>query len=245
MPVSEKPYLRALVAFVPLAALMLSVELTASTSNKLSSRSRWRISRIPASQRALLSLGAAVLLHLITTILAVLVLLKTRNPTNTPFAVLRLLAGAALLYAVAGFIFNIVNLILAAAGYRLPDMHRTPIAARSVGEFWSRRWNIIVSAWLRQFIFYPALRQCRPGLALILCFAVSGLLHSWPILVALDSTAALSTLIFFILQGIIVLAEKPLHVGTWPSALARTWTITAVLGPASLYIDPCLRLFGF
>jgi predicted ABC-type sugar transport system permease subunit len=114
-----------------------------------------------------------------------------------------------------------------------------------VGEFWGQRWNIITSAWHRAFIFWPLARRRCAGVGVFCCFLVSGALHAWPMLVALGPVAALRTVVFFVLQGVAVLAESRLRIHTWPVALARVWTLVILLASSPLYIDPVLRLFGF
>ncbi len=160
-------------------------------------------------------------------------------------SLLRLTAGVAILYALAALVFEVAALCFGLAGYSLPLMHRTPVAARSVGEFWGRRWNIITSAWLRTFIYWPLARRRFAGVGVFGCFLVSGAFHGWPMLVALDACAALSTVGFFAIQGVVVLAENRLSIHTWPVALARAWTLVILLTSSPLFIDPGLRLFGF
>jgi hypothetical protein len=64
-------------------------------------------------------------------------------------------------------------------------------------------------------------------------------------LVGLGTFAALSTVVFFVIQGVVVLVESRLRIHTWPVALARAWTLVILLASSPLYIDPGLRLFGF
>jgi hypothetical protein len=175
---------------------------------------------------------------------AFLTLLQTRHPSSTAMELLRLAAGVALLYALAALVFEILGLCFLVAGYSLPLMHRTPIAARSVGEFWGQRWNIIVSARLRTFIFWPLARRRCAGLGVLCSFLVSGALHGWPILVALGTSAAFSMVLFFVIQGVFVLAESRLSIHTWPVTIARTWTLVILLASSPLLIDPDLRVFG-
>jgi hypothetical protein len=46
-------------------------------------------------------------------------------------------------------------------------MQRVPAAARSVGEFWSERWNRPVSAWLTEYAFAPLVASGAAALALL------------------------------------------------------------------------------
>jgi len=242
--VSGTPVGRALVAFVPVAALMIAVELTAEPRQKLSRRECWRIRRAPMGRTLSWRRAWRVFLNIFIVSAALLTLLQTRHPHSTEMSLLRLAAGVALLYAGAAFIFELSALLCLVAGYSLPLMHRSPIAARSVGEFWSQRWNIITSAWLRTFVFWPLARRHFAGVGVLGCFLVSGAFHGWPMLAGLGTFAAASTVVFFVIQGVVVLAERRLSIHTWPDAMARAWTLGILLISSPLFIDPGLRLFS-
>ena len=236
---------RAIAAFIPVASLMLIIELTAEPRQKLSSRECWRIRRAPISEVLWWRSVWLVLLNIFITSSAFLTLFQTRHPSSNAMSLSRLAAGVALLYAAAELVFEVCGLCFLMAGYSLPLMHRAPIAARSVGEFWGQRWNIIVSAWLRTFVFWPLARRGFAGVGVFCCFLVSGAFHAWPMLVGLGAFAALSTAEFFVFQGVVVLAESRLRIHIWPVAIARAWTLVILLASSPLYIDPGLRLFGF
>jgi low affinity Fe/Cu permease len=236
---------RAYAAFVPVAGLMFAVELTAEARHKLSKRERWYLRRAPVGKIFSWPRVCAVLLNVSIAASAFLVLLQTRHPSGMGMSVLRLAAGLAVFYALVALVFEVGSLCCLLAGYSLPVLHRTPIAARSVGEFWGQRWNIIVSAWLRTFVFWPLARRGIAGIGVFCCFLVSGVFHAWPMLVALGTAAALSTMAFFVIQGVAVLAENRLNIHTWPNAVARAWTLVILLVSSPLLSDPGLRLFGF
>jgi hypothetical protein len=233
-----------IVAFVAIIGLMVTVELLANTDCKLSKSCRWRIRRAQVDSAWLLRGVWPILLSAIVGSAAFWILCHTRHSVNIPTAVLRLAAGVALLYALAEFIFEVCSLCFRVAGYSLPLMHRAPIGARSVGEFWGQRWNLVVSAWLRMSVFWPLARRRLAGVGVLCCFLVSGALHGWPMLVSLGTFAAASTLVFFVIQGVVVLAENRLRIHTWPIAMARAWTLGILLVSSPLLIDPGLRLFG-
>jgi hypothetical protein len=236
---------RAFAAFIPVASLMLIIELTAEVRQKLSRRECWRIRRAPVSEVLSWRTVWLVLLNIFIASSAFLTLFQTRHPSSNAMSLLRLAAGVALLYAGAELVFEVCGLCFLMPGYSLPLMHRAPLAARSVGEFWGQRWNIIVSAWLRTFVFWPLARRRFAGVGVFCCFLVSGAFHAWPMWAALGKVAALSTAVFFVFQGVVVLAESRLRIHTWPVAMARAWTLVILLASSPLYIDPGLRLFGF
>ena len=185
-----------------------------------------------------------ILVHVFIAWAVLLILFRTVQPKSITAESLRFGAGVALLYSVAAIISEVLSLLFLVAGYSLPPVHRTPIAARSVGEFWNRRWNILVSAWMHTYIFLPLARRRHIGLGILCAFLVSGLLHGWLILWALGAWPAFTTTAFFVIQGVAVLAENRLRIHTWPVAMARAWTWIILLAPSPLFFDPGLRLFG-
>jgi hypothetical protein len=155
----------------------------------------------------------------------------------------RWLAGAAAVYA--GFEALAGALVAGSAlcGVVVPTLHDAPIRSRSVAEFWGRRWNRIVSAWLREYCFEPLARRGRPGLGVAAAFAASALLHAYFTRVALDFTMAAAMGGFFLLQIPLCAAERALGVDRWPAAAARVWTVAALLGTSPLFVEPLLRMF--
>ncbi len=130
------------------------------------------------------------------------------------------------------------------AGVRVPPLQVAPIAARSVSEFRSRRWNRPVSSWLNHFIFLPVSRRSGPVLALVATFLVSALLHAWMFLTAAGLGAAWLAGAFFLVQARLVLLEFPLSVSRWPSLARHAWTLSALLISAPLFTVPMLRVLG-
>jgi len=154
----------------------------------------------------------------------------------------RLVAGIILLYAWAEFVEDLIHFCFLASGAAMRPLQETPIAARSLRDFWGKRWNRPVSAWLRRFVFLPLARQCRPDLGLFCAYLVSGAIHAWMTLVALGAFAAFGMAVFFGLQGVFILAEDRLHVRAWPVSLARAWTLTILLATSPLIICAYLRI---
>jgi len=116
-----------------------------------------------------------------------------------------------------------------------PLMH-WPIAARSVSEFWGKRWNLAFRDLTHRFVFRPLTPRIGAMPALLCGFLISGLLHdlviSWPAGGGYGGPTA-----YFLLQGFGLLVER--------SALGRRlqlghgvrgWLFTAavVLLPAGM-----------
>lgn len=69
------------------------------------------------------------------------------------------------------------------------DVMRNPVlSSRSVADFWSRHWNLLIQAVLRGGVYFPV--RVSAGMpktvAVAATFAASGLLHEWLIAVAFD-----------------------------------------------------------
>ncbi len=171
-----------------------------------------------------------------------LVSMVAPSVAGTPGLALRWLGGAVLVYCAADAFACAVQLGAAALGMRLPPIHRVPIAARSVREFWSRRWNINVSRWIRRHVYEPLRAVAGVRLALMGGFVVSAAVHAWLVYVPLDAVAMVPMAAYFVIQGLIVLAEGRLRVRAWQSSTQRLWTIVAVAGPSPLFVEPFVRV---
>jgi hypothetical protein len=167
---------------------------------------------------------------------------QSQPPPESAITLGRLVAGIILLYALAEFLQDLAHFCFLASGTAMRPLHDTPIAARSLRDFWGKRWNHAVSAWLNRRIFLPLARRRRPDLGLLCAFLVSGALHAWVAWVALGAFAALELMVFFGLQGVFILAEDRLRVEAWPVPLARVWTLATLLATSPLIICPYLRM---
>ncbi len=134
-------------------------------------------------------------------------------------ALCRLFAGIVFIYALSAFITDLMHFGFLASGTAMRPILVTPVAARSLRDFWGKRWNLAMSAWLYRFIFLPLARRHHPNLGLVCAFLVSAAMHAWLPLAALGASTAFSLGAFFCLQGVFVLIEDGLHVPAWPVPL--------------------------
>ena len=76
-------------------------------------------------------------------------------PAGTPWAIRFgiALVGFCFLFLIARFDFWAI--IFRAMGFAVEKLWDCPIAARTLGDFWGRRWNRIVSGGLREIVFLP------------------------------------------------------------------------------------------
>lgn len=155
---------------------------------------------------------------------------------------LRWLLGALVVYALGEALEGLLRGLLGILGAETPPLHRDPIAARSLREFWGERWNLVVNRWLRTHCYLPLARRRRPVLGLGLAFLASAALHAWFIGVALGLTMAASMGLYFVIQGLLLAVEGPLGVARWREPLGRVWMLACTLLPSPLFVEPILRL---
>jgi hypothetical protein len=122
--------------------------------------------------------------------------------------------GAIMLWLVSEALGSLAPFVALPSGRLLPLPHgSTPLLAKSLSEFWGRRWNVWMSEWFRQIIFRP--RRTRPVLALFLVFLTSGILHEWviniPLYVITGKKYFGSMTLYFLLQAVGVLIEHKTH----------------------------------
>jgi alginate O-acetyltransferase complex protein AlgI len=167
-------------------------------------------------------------------------------PEPTPWAVrfATALSGMFMLSLVARLDFY--ALILRAMGFSVEKVWDCPAAAASLGEFWGRRWNRIVSGFLREVVFLPAARRAGPRPALFAVFLYSGFYHE--IVSFLGGAGYGGPAAYFLIQYLGTAAEgvrpfrRTLLAHPW---LGRLWTLAVVAGPAGLlvhraFVETCL-----
>jgi hypothetical protein len=110
-----------------------------------------------------------------------------------------------------GTIMNEMAIILTSAvtmdRYNVLPFNNWPLLATSFREFWSKRYNLLVSSLLKESVFQPLQREglSREWAALAV-FAVSGALHIHVAQISFGF-GALSSFIFFALHGVFCWAE--------------------------------------
>lgn len=86
--------------------------------------------------------------------------------------------------------------------------HRHPLLSTSLSQFWGQRWNPVIMRVLQDSFYIPLRRMGSPrAIAVIGCFFGSALLHCIPQFIATDFADALQMASFFVIHGVLVLAE--------------------------------------
>ena len=96
----------------------------------------------------------------------------------------------------------------------------------------------------RKHSFRPIARR-NVALALLATFAISAFAHVLLAYVAVGEwEISLMCGSFFLVQPIIIAAERRLAVRLWPSAAGWAWTLTALAVTSPLITEPLLQIFG-
>jgi hypothetical protein len=150
-------------------------------------------------------------------------------------------AALPILFSVSELVVALGNVPLLPAGRQWPTLHQSPWLARGVADFWGRRWNLWFNDWFRRMIFLR-LRK-RPVLALILVFALSGLMHeaviNVPVYFVLGKNLFGTMMLYFLLQAAGVLVERRFLRTCTFCRVAFAWLV--VVGPAPLVMNEGLR----
>ena len=118
------------------------------------------------------------------------------------------------------------------AGVPCRPLFRAPLRAESLGEFWSRRWNLAFSEMTAIAVYRPLVAPLGRGVALVAAFLFSGLLHELAISVPVRAGYGLPTA-YFALHGGLVLAERALAAAGRPvgGVAGRVWTLVWLVAP--------------
>ena len=128
-------------------------------------------------------------------------------------------------------VFDIVAGIYRMHGMAVTELFRSPLRARSLTEFWSRRWNIGFSEMISTLVQRPLRRVSASG-ALYASFLASGLLHELAISVPVRAGYGLPTL-YFLIHGALVAFEKKTA-----RTYGRLWTLFWLAAPLPLLFHP-------
>lgn len=191
------------------------------------------------------SLDMARLLQLsaATVVLAVAIAVAKAVSGSGLWLLVRWLAGGIMIFAFGEMATAGLPLVAAAFGLTIPPLMRSPYRSTSVGEFWSKRWNVGASQMLfRPLLFLPLARR-GVGLALFTVFALSGVGHTLLAYMAIGRwRVSLMCGAFFVSQPLLILAERRLAVRRWRPAAGRAWTLAVLALTSPLFVEPALQV---
>jgi D-alanyl-lipoteichoic acid acyltransferase DltB (MBOAT superfamily) len=198
-----------------------------------------RDARRVAQQMDLHTIGI-VLIDVMLAVGALVILGRMDGLAGISRTVIWVLATATFAYAVIEVFSGLVQVAYHAMGWNVPAVQCHPIRARSLAEFWGRRWNRVVSGWLREFVFLPFARRGRPRLGVAASFGASALIHSW-LIIGLGTGAAAMMAAYFFIQGVGMLIESRMGLRRVPLIVARLWVAGMLLVPLPLLFGPWME----
>jgi len=138
-------------------------------------------------------------------------------------------------------LFNIGAGLWRRCGVECDALFRAPLAARSLGEFWARRWNLAFSEMTAMAVYRPLLRRVGRAPATVAAFLFSGVLHELAISLPVRRGYGLP-LAYFVVQGGLVLIERALQARGRAIAAtrwaARVWVLGWLALPLPLLFHP-------
>ena len=156
---------------------------------------------------------------------------------------IRWLAGGIMIFSVGEMFAASQGLLTKSMGISAPPFMRSPYLAASISEFWSRRWNVATSQLMfRALCFRPAARGGMVA-GLFAAFAASAIVHALLAYAAQGRWGlALVFGAFFLVQPLLILAERAMDVRHWPLPAARIWTLTALAITSPLFVEPMIQV---
>lgn len=152
--------------------------------------------------------------------------------------------GALLCYGLVETIHSSLLIAYRGLGIVVPRINDRPILSTTLVEFWGRRWNREVGAWLRDYAFLPLARRNRAMLGIAAAFLASALLHLWVAALPLGWIGGVTMASFFVVQALALVLERKLGVRRWAPLRRRAWTITVVLASSPLFVEPMLQILA-
>lgn len=137
-------------------------------------------------------------------------------------------------------LFHLASLAWRAAGVNAAPLMRVPIAARSLADFWSARWNTAFADAARRFIGRPLTRRWGALRTGTLIFFVSGIVHESVISLPARGGWGGPTL-YFILQATGMWIEKSefgRRCGFGRGVRGWVWVLVVTLLPLPLLFHP-------
>jgi D-alanyl-lipoteichoic acid acyltransferase DltB (MBOAT superfamily) len=134
-------------------------------------------------------------------------------------------------------------------GTDVDEIFDAPLLSRSPRDFWSRRWNKFINRFALKHVAMPIGRHWSAGGVILAVFSTSGLFHEYFAWGVGGAEAVYgSMMVFFVLQGIVVLLATRLRVRSLPHPLGTVATFAWMTLTAPLFflaVRPALLAFGY
>lgn len=136
--------------------------------------------------------------------------------------------------------FHSLALAWRRVGLDVKPVMRRPLASRSLGELWGRRWNLGFRTLSHSWVFQPLQKRFGLTAGTLGAFLASGLVHDLVISVPARAGYGLPTA-YFLMQGLGVLVERSesgQRFGLGRGARGWWWTALLAVGPVFVLFHP-------
>jgi alginate O-acetyltransferase complex protein AlgI len=164
----------------------------------------------------------------------------TRSQSNVPAFLTHLLMLAGLSFVLHFGILNLSTGFWRWLGADVKELFRSPYQAKSLQEFWGRRWNLAFSEMTALVVYRPLKDRYGKTQAMMASFLVSGILHEIAISFPVKAGYGLP-LCYFVLHGLVMYAEgKVAFVKNIisHSILSHVWVLGWLVLPMPLLFHP-------
>jgi hypothetical protein len=137
-------------------------------------------------------------------------------------------------------LFDLLALAWRRGGVNVTGVMRQPMAARSLSEFWGKRWNTAFNALARDLAFRPMSRKLSVPQNTLAVFLLSGIVHDLVISLPARGGFGLPTA-YFLFQGVAVLVERSSmgrRFGLGKGFRGWLFTLLCTAGPAFWLFHP-------
>ena len=131
---------------------------------------------------------------------------------------------------------HLTAIVLRANGRQVTPIMNRPFLARSVSEFWGKRWNLAFRDYAHVTLFMPLARKWGAVAGSMAGFAFSGVIHE--LAISLPARGGYGwPMLYFLIQGVGVVSERWFAKWGWwkvGSLANRIWAIAVVALPVPM-----------
>ena len=131
---------------------------------------------------------------------------------------------------------QMASLMWRSAGVNARHIMHKPVLAKSLADFWGRRWNLAFRDLAHRFVFHPLALDVGSAWATMAVFVVSGIIHDVVISHAARGGWGWPT-VYFLIQGAGLLVERSRigkRLGLGRGIVGRIYAAAVVIGPVGM-----------